>query len=155
MTEPNSKKKWGWRIRPKPKYLYRIEADFRGRGWHTLVGEQDGSLEYMRGRFDGFRSGEGPCPAFRLVRFDPADPTAPEPKVLDETKERTDLSVGVLPQALGYQWGTYASAAARALRTAAYDVRHAARHNPDLFEHQAKLDNLAAEVDALVTRDRG
>lgn len=137
----------------KPKYTYRIEADFMGRGWRTLVGEQDGSLEYMRGRFDGFRGGGSPCPAFRLVRFDPADPNT-TPKVLDETKERTELSVGMLPQAFGFQWGAYASAAAKALRTAAYDVRSAARNNPDLQAHEARLNALAAEVDALVTRGR-
>ena len=135
--------------KPKPKYLYRIEADLFGNGWRTLIGEQDGSLEYMRGRFAGFRESGGPHPAFRLVRVDPADPTA-APKLLDEVVERTDLSVGMLPQAFGYQWGTYASAAARALRTAARDVRHAARHNPDLSEHQAKLNALADAVDALV-----
>jgi hypothetical protein len=139
--------------KPKPKYLYRIEADLFGNGWRTLVGEQDGSLEYMRGRFDGFRESGGPRPAFRLVRFDPADPTA-EPKVLDETKARSDLDVGMLPQAFGFQWGTYASAAAKALRTAAYDVRSAARNNPDLQDHEARLNALAAEVDALVTRGR-
>lgn len=139
--------------KPKPKYLYRIDAYFPvpeevGDGWRTLVGEQDGSLEYMRGRFDGFRNGSSPSPAFRLVRFDPADPSMP-PKVLDDTKARTELSVGMLPQAFGYQWSTYASAAARALRTAAYDVRHAARNDPDLSEHQAKLNALADAVDAL------
>ena len=133
----------------KPKYTYRIEADLWGRGWRTLVGEQDGSLEYMRGRFDGFRDGGSPCPAFRLVRFDPAAPTT-APKVLDETIERTELSVGMLPQAFGYQWCAYASAAAKALRTAAYDVRHAARNNPDLSEHQVKLHALADTVDALL-----
>jgi hypothetical protein len=133
----------------KPKYLYRIEAELFGNGWRTIIGEQYGSLEYMRGRFAGFRESGGPRPAFRLVRFDPADPTA-EPKVLDETKERTDLSVGMLPQAFGYQWSAYASAAARALRTAAYDVRHAARRNPDLSKHQAELERLADEVEALI-----
>lgn len=29
----------------RPKYDYRIEADLFGKGWQTLVGEQDGSLE--------------------------------------------------------------------------------------------------------------
>lgn len=137
--------------KPRPKYDYRIEADLFGKGWQTLVGEQDGSLEYMRGRFAGFRESGGPRPAFRLVRVDPSNPAA-EPKVLEEAKERTELSVGMLPQAFGFQWATYASAAARALRVAAQDVRHAARHNPDLSEHQRKLDNLAAEVDALAIR---
>ncbi len=137
----------------RPRYVYRIESDLFGNGRRTLVGEQDGSLEYMRGRFSGFRGSEGPHPAFRLVRIDPADPNA-EPKVLDEVKENKELSVGMLPQAFGYQWGIYASAAAKALRKAAQDVRHAARHNPDLSEHQAMLTALADYIDSLVNQNR-
>ena len=134
----------------KPKYEYRIEADILGRGWQTLVGEQDGSLEYMRGRFVGFRESGSPRPAFRLVRIDPSNPAA-EPKVLDETKARTELSVGMLPQACGFQWEAYARAAARALRVAASDVRAAARHG-QYAGHSEKFAALADEVEALCTR---
>lgn len=132
----------------RPKYLYRIEADLLGRGWRTLVGEQDGSLEYMRGRFDGYRHGASPRPAFRLVRIDPADPN--NPKVLDELKERTDLDVGMVPQAFGYQWPAYANAAARALRVAATDARAASRRDDAATARSERFDSLADEVDALV-----
>ena len=136
----------------RPKYQYRIEADLFGRGWRTLVGEQDGSLEYMRGRFDGFRDGGSPCPALRLVRIDPADPTVS--KVLDEHKARTDLSVGMVPQAFGYQWPAYANAAARALRIASADARAASRRDDAAAARSERFNTLADEVDALV-RPRG
>lgn len=131
----------------KPKYTYRIEADILDRGWLTLVGEQDGSLEYMRGRFAGFKEGGSPRPAFRLVRIDPNNPAAP--KVLEEVGERKTLSVGMIPQACGFQWSAYAHAAANALRVASADVRHASRRN-DLYQgHSERFAEIADEVDAL------
>lgn len=93
-----------------PKYLYCIEAKLFDDRWTTVVGEQDGSLEYMRGRFDGFRERGGPQPAFRLVRIKPSDDSA-EVKVLYEIHEKTELSVGAMPQTVGFQWSRYASAA--------------------------------------------
>ena len=103
----------------------------------------------MRGRFDGFRNGPSPRPPFRLIRLNSADPFA-EPQVLEETKFNSELSLKMIPQGFGFQWKPYARAAAKALRTAAHDVHHAACNNPDLQEHQVRLNNLATEVEALV-----
>lgn len=132
-----------------PKYLYCIEAKLFDDRWSTVVGEQDGSLEYMRGRFDGFRERGGPQPAFRLVRIKPSDDSA-EVKVLYEIHEKTELSVGAMPQTVGFQWSRYASAAADALYTAAHDVRYAARNNPELQQHHEKLMAIASEVERLL-----
>lgn len=132
----------------RPRYVYRIESDLFGNGWRTLVGEQDGSLEYMRGRFSGFRESGGPRPAFRLVRIDPADPT--NMKVIDEQAARTELSVGIVPQASGYQWPAYANAAARALRVASADARAAARRDGTAIARSERFARLADELEAML-----
>jgi hypothetical protein len=132
-----------------PKYLYCIEAKLSDNRWTTVVGEQDGSLEYMRGRFDAFRERPGPQPAFRLLRMNVKDASAGA-KVLYEIHEKTELSVGAMPQTVGFQWSRYASAAADALHTAAHDVRYAARNNPELQQHHEKLIALASEVERLL-----
>ncbi len=135
-------------MKTKTKYTYRIEANILGRGWQVLFGAQDGSLEYMRGRFAGFREGSSPCPAFRLVRVDPEDPSAL--KILDETRERTELSMGLMPQAFGSQWPTYASAAARALEYASKDAGVAFRRGDKPTHISDRLMALSKAVRSLV-----
>ncbi len=135
------------------KFLYRIEVKPPGKDWGLIFGEQDSSREYMRGRFTGFRDKPGPRLAYRLVKVDPANPA--EVKVLEVAPERTELSVGLMPQSLGHQWASYASAAARALRVAAMDVKHAARNNPALQGNDILLEALATEAEALVKSGEG
>jgi hypothetical protein len=130
------------------KYVYRIEVRLE-RGWVKVVGEQDSSLEYMRGRLDGLRDLGTPHSGYRLVRMDPSNPSA-EPKVLKEVEPRLDMAV-MAPAGLGHRWQPFAGAAARALRKAAEDVVCAARNEPErLGEHKAKLLALAEAVEALL-----
>lgn len=130
------------------KYLYRIEVKLPGKDWQPLFGEQDESREYMRGRFSGFRDKPGPRFAYRLVQTSPTDPALSQ--VLDTAPERTEVSVGMVPQSFGHQWPMYAMAAARALKVAAGDIRHAAQNDPSLQGKDIMLKAWATEVEALV-----
>jgi len=132
------------------QHFYRIEIQLSNGEWQELFGAQDISKAYMQGRFEGFRDQPGPRRAYRLVRVNLADLEDP-PKVLDEIPELKDLSVGWMPAAQGHRWASYVMAAARALRVAALDVQHAAKNDPALSGHDATLQALATEVEALWT----
>jgi hypothetical protein len=129
----------------KPKYQYCIEVNLHGRGWYRLFGKQDGSLEYMRGRFAEIREGSGPRSAYRLVRVNPSDEQA-EPKVLDELGELSTLSLGMQVSG-GYKWFVHAKGCVDALRKASFDVRRDPDAHPD---HAEKFLTLASEVEALL-----
>lgn len=119
----------------RAKYSYAIEAKWQG-DWRPIFGEQDGSLEYMRGRMATMREYPGPRSAYRLVRSDG--------KVLEEVSALTELSYGMLPQGFGYQWSGIAAAAHTALLHAAWDARH---RNADA---SIRLQHLAEQLNALL-----
>lgn len=134
----------------KPKYQYCIEVNLHGRGWYRLFGQQDGSLEYMRGRFAALREGYGPRPAYRLVRVNPSDEQA-EPKVLEELGELHTLALGMQVGG-GYKWRLYAKGCVDALRKAALDAKHDPDAHPD---HEGKFLTYASEIEALLNRTSG
>ena len=129
----------------KPKYQYCIEVNLHNRGWYRLFGQQDGSLDYMRGRFAALREGYGPRPAYRLVRVDPANEQA-EPKVLDALEALHTLSLGMQVGG-GYKWPAYANGCVTALRKAALDAKRDPNAHP---EHAEKFLAWASESEALI-----
>lgn len=131
----------------KPKYQYCIEVNLHGRGWYRLFGQQDGSLEYMRGRFAALREGYGPRSAYRLVRVNLSDEQA-EPKVLDELEELRTLALGMQVGG-GYKWRIYAKGCVDALRKAALGAKHDPEAHPD---HEGKFLAWASEIEALLNK---
>lgn len=106
---------------------YRIEVFYKD-AWAVQTGEL--GREYGLGWLDNQRSAAGPQPRYRLVHKLTG-------KVVDETAGSDELSCGMLPQAVGFQWPGIASAAERALRRAATDAREK-RHRVALA-HAADL----------------
>jgi hypothetical protein len=69
---------------------YCIEVLLPSGSWREIC--RDSSKSYIEGRFEGFRSGEGPRPACRVVRLQPGYSAT----VVDRAPEKSDLSLGMV-----------------------------------------------------------
>lgn len=120
------------------KVTYCIEALFPSGSWREVC--RDSSKLYIEGRFEGLKGGEGPRPAYRIVRLHPGCST----NVLDHAPEKPDLSLGVV-------FGTDMSdfrirATIRALRVTILELESGSRRR---FTPPDSLDRLRSCAETL------
>lgn len=114
-------KKYIYQIQMKAPSDGRLQHLFRSGPWLTLGGFSDTRLMYAEGYIRATRE-HGPCPGLRIIRLD--FPSLTLSKVMQESPEVDWISVGMMPQAFGFQWPYYLSAIEKALRTAYADIKH-------------------------------
>ena len=121
---------------------YCIEVFFPSGSWREVC--RDSSKPYIEGRFEGFKGGEGPRPACRIVQLHPGGST----KVLDHAPEKPDLSLGMV---VGTDMsGFRMRAIIRALRVTILELERGPRHRSTPPDSLDRLRSCAETLESVL-----
>lgn len=121
---------------------YCIEALLPSGSWHEIC--RDSSKLYIRGFFEGFKGGEGPQLAYRIVQLHPGGSI----KVLDHAPEKPDLSLGMVVGT--HMSGFRMRAIIRALRLTIFELERSFRRHPTSPDSLDKLRSCVETLESIL-----